>query len=404
MGESPPGGVPGASEPPEADVLARFLAAEPGVRLRMAGGVVEAVGRERLERVVAATLTRTGTPVGVADSPDGLIVGGPRGKVRAWVQLTDGGDGIAGMLLEGARHEPPRRGPARSVGPACLLLLVLWDVLTVWTAADRLSWCAAMATLIAVFVLAEGLGAPAQQPRLVRRAVEAVALAALTSVRRLPGLPSGHFAPGLAAALALLAGAAGAVAAARLHHWRSPVSQPLHFPLEGTWYVLQGGGRLVNHHARLPEQRGAVDLTGLGPHGTRTRRDTADLTAYAAYGRPVRSPCRGRVVSTATTIPDQRPGELRYQPPYGNHVFLDTGREIIKLAHLRPGSVTVRPGDVVEPGRLLGEVGNSGNSTEPHLHLHAERDGLGLDLRFTDVRGRLYRGRRVRVATGPRPR
>ncbi|MEV7687098.1 M23 family metallopeptidase [Streptomyces bungoensis] len=394
-------------EPPEADALARFLAAEPGVRVRMAAGVVEAVGRERLERVVAGTLARTGTPVTVEDSPDGLVVGGPRGRVRAWVQLTAGGDGIAGMLLEGAPYEPSRRRPSRSVGlvwPACLLLLVLWDVLTVWTAADRASWCAALATLTAAFVLAEGLGAPAQQPRLVRRAVEAVALAALPSVRRLPGLPSGHADTGLVAALALLAGAAGVVAAARLHHWRSPVSQPLHFPLEGVWYVLQGGGRLLNHHARLPEQRGAVDLTGLGPHGTRTRPDSADLTAYAAYGRPVRSPCHGRVVSTATTIPDQRPGELRYQPPYGNHVFLDTGREIVKLAHLRPGSVTVRPGDVVAPGRLLGEVGNSGNSTEPHLHLHAERDGLGLDLRFTDVRGRLYRGRRIRVAAGPRPR
>ncbi|MFE0461586.1 peptidoglycan DD-metalloendopeptidase family protein [Kitasatospora sp. NPDC058965] len=89
------------------------------------------------------------------------------------------------------------------------------------------------------------------------------------------------------------------------------------------------------------------------------------------------------------------PPTLRYAPPYGNHVVLDTGDAVVKLAHLRPGSVTVTVGQHVEAGRLLGEVGNSGNSTEPHLHLHAERDGQGLDLRFTGIRGPLHRGRTV---------
>ncbi|MCZ1001649.1 hypothetical protein O1M63_32165 [Streptomyces mirabilis] len=54
-------------------------------------------------------------------------------------------------------------------------------------------------------------------------------------------------------------------------------------------------------------------------------------------------------------------------------------------------------------GQLLGGVGNSGNTTEPHLHLHAERDGLGLDLRFTGITGitgitgTLHRGRTLRT-------
>ncbi|MFE2487975.1 hypothetical protein ACFXGR_32770 [Streptomyces mirabilis] len=48
-------------------------------------------------------------------------------------------------------------------------------------------------------------------------------------------------------------------------------------------------------------------------------------------------------------------------------------------------------------GQLLGEVGNSGNTTEPHLHLHAERDGLGLDLRFTIITGTLHRGHTLRT-------
>ncbi|MFJ9816611.1 M23 family metallopeptidase [Streptomyces sp. NPDC101151] len=391
-----------SAPPPEADTLMRFLGADPAGRLRLAPGVAEAVGADRMERIVEATLARTGTPVTVTDSPDGLIVTGPQGSVRAWARQTPDGAEIAGLLLEGVPYEPSgRRGhlPETVTWLTYLLVLTLWNVLMIWTAADRASWCAGMAALAVFFVFAEGRGAPAQQPRLRRHTVRAAALTALLSAYRLPTLPTGHFTPALATALALLAVGVCLLAMARLHHWRTPVSQPLLFPLEGSWYVLQGGGGLLNHHAGFPEQRAAVDLVALGPQGTRTRRGH-DLTAYAAYGRPVLSPCRGRVISAATTIPDQHPGEIRYQPPYGNHVFLDTGRDIIKLAHLRPGSVAVRPGDEVEPGQLLGEVGNSGNSTEPHLHLHAERDGLGLDLRFTDVRGRLYRGRRI---TADRP-
>ncbi|MER6385232.1 M23 family metallopeptidase [Streptomyces sp. NPDC001127] len=63
---------------------------------------------------------------------------------------------------------------------------------------------------------------------------------------------------------------------------------------------------------------------------------------------------------------------------------------------MRPGTVTVTTGDKVLPGDLLGEVGNSGNTTEPHLHLHAERGGIGLDLRFEGIRGSLHRGRVIR--------
>ncbi|MFD8815379.1 M23 family metallopeptidase, partial [Streptomyces sp. NPDC059627] len=225
--------------------------------------------------------------------------------------------------------------------------------------------------------------------------VETGAVAALASAWRLPGLPAGDGLTGLAVGLVLLTGACWLVTAARLHRRRAALSRPLRFPLEGAWYVVQGGGPAVNHHARVPEQRAALDLVALGRYGTRTRPGR-DLTAYAAYGRPVLSPCDGRVVSAAEGVADQRPGEIRYQPPYGNHVFLDTGREIVKLAHLRPGSVTVAEGDTVRAGQVLGEVGNSGNSTEPHLHLHAERDGIGLDLVFEEVSGRLYRGRTVR--------
>lgn len=390
------------SEPPqsvEAHALRLFLSADPDVRPRLAPKVTEAVGADALQRIVRGTLARVGELDTVTDSPDGLIVSGSRGRVRAWAQATPDGE-LTALRIEDARYTPARRRP-RPPTPVTwatyLIVVTLWNILTVWTAADRTAWLGDLAILAAFYVIVEGYGAPAQQPRPLRRTVEAGAVAALASAWRLPGLPNGHSALSLTCGLALLSAALWLIAAARRHRWRAPLSRPLRFPLEGTWYVVQGGGRLLNHHAPVPEQRGAVDLVALGPLGTRTRRGH-DLAAYAAYGRPVHSPCDGVVISAADTVRDQQPGEISYQPPYGNHVFVDTGREIVKLGHLRPGSVTVTRGDTVRAGQLLGEVGNSGNTTEPHLHLHAERDGLGLDLEFTGIPGLLHRGRTIHPA------
>lgn len=383
---------------PEAQALSRFLTADPDEWPRLAPRVTEEVGTDTLERIVRATTARIGELLTVTDSPDGLILSGSNGQVRAWAQTAPDGE-LTALRIEGARYTPPRRRrrlPAPLAWWGYLTLVTLWNVLTVWTATDRTAWLGDMGSLAAFYVLVEGAGAPAQQPRLLRRTVEAAAVAALASACRLPGLPTGHGILRLVGGVALLAGAVWLVAAARRHRWKAPLSQPLAFPLEGTWYVVQGGGRILNHHARVPEQRGALDLVALGSRGTRTRPGS-DLPAYAAYGRPVRSPCDGRVISAADTVQDQQPGDIRYQPPYGNHVFLDTGREIVKLAHLRPGSVTVAKGDIVRAGQLLGEVGNTGNTTEPHLHIHAERDGIGLDLEFTGVPGRLHRGRTIRA-------
>lgn len=57
----------------------------------------------------------------------------------------------------------------------------------------------------------------------------------------------------------------------------------------------------------------------------------------------------------------------------GNHVLLRCGDAVIVFAHMRQGSVEVSPGQTVAPGDRLGQVGNSGASTEPHLHIHAQR-------------------------------
>ena len=65
----------------------------------------------------------------------------------------------------------------------------------------------------------------------------------------------------------------------------------------------------------------------------------------------------------------------------GNFVMIDCGDFIITLAHMQNGSVAVRVGDNVTLGALVGRIGNSGQTGEPHLHIHAQR-GLGAENPF----------------------
>jgi murein DD-endopeptidase MepM/ murein hydrolase activator NlpD len=118
----------------------------------------------------------------------------------------------------------------------------------------------------------------------------------------------------------------------------------------------------------------------------------------------VRAPADGVVVEAVDGIRDNRPQvEVENRnAPAGNHVLLDLGNgEYALLAHLRRGSVRVREGRRVRAGDLLGRCGNSGNSSEPHLHFHLQ-DGprlfaaRGLPVVF---RGYVADGRRIARGT-----
>ena len=90
--------------------------------------------------------------------------------------------------------------------------------------------------------------------------------------------------------------------------------------------------------------------------------------------------------------------------PVGNHVVIEVAPEqYLLMAHLRPGSVAVKEGDVVQAGDAIGLTGNSGNSTEPHLHIHLQTTpdmfdplAIGLPLAFT---GYTVNGEPVDVGT-----
>ncbi|MBI5644033.1 MAG: M23 family metallopeptidase [Deltaproteobacteria bacterium] len=157
----------------------------------------------------------------------------------------------------------------------------------------------------------------------------------------------------------------------------------LSFPLQnGGYYVLQGGNSPVTNlfHLKNPVQKYALDIVKLDRAGRRAAGIAPkNIDGYFIFGEPVGSPCKGRVIKAVDGIPDNAPPKMNPEEPAGNHLIIDCEGIEVFIAHLKNGSITVEEGDSVRAGDVLGKAGNSGNSLEPHIHIHAmKRDGAGL--------------------------
>jgi Peptidase family M23 len=154
----------------------------------------------------------------------------------------------------------------------------------------------------------------------------------------------------------------------------------------GPWLAANGPANNSGHRrAMIPidalpriAQRFAIDYIRV--NDTADRRfvgDSLKNASYIAYGNDALAVADGRVVAVKDSIPENVPGITSRAVPItletvgGNHVIIDIGGgHYAFYAHLQPGSIRVRVGDRVRTGQVLGLVGNSGNSTEPHLHFH----------------------------------
>ncbi len=155
-------------------------------------------------------------------------------------------------------------------------------------------------------------------------------------------------------------------------------------PLRGKGFVAGDGCCDTIRHVRalLPldgrfylAQRFAIDWEQVDDEGRLLKGDPKSVTSYHIFGREVHAVADGKVASSRNDLKEQVPGKLPEGLPVdevdGNFVVLDIGNgAYVNYAHMQPGSVTVKAGDIVKRGTVLGKVGNTGNSQEPHLHLH----------------------------------
>ncbi|WP_002148847.1 M23 family metallopeptidase [Bacillus cereus] len=143
------------------------------------------------------------------------------------------------------------------------------------------------------------------------------------------------------------------------------------FPLNERALVGWGGDRLeTNYHVIKPNERWAYDIL-IPPAEVKSSK----LEDYGIYGAKVLAPASGTVVSINNDEKDLVPGSDDFQSMAGNHIYLrldETGTFLV-LAHLKKGSIKVKEGQHINEGDVLAQVGNSGSSSEPHLHIHHQR-------------------------------
>lgn len=185
------------------------------------------------------------------------------------------------------------------------------------------------------------------------------------------------------------------------YHTKTDLHLPFRTGKGTSWYVAWGGRTVEqNYHVTAPDQRFAYDFMFV--RDGKIFMGTGDKNSdYACFGEPVLAPAAGIVVQAIDTVEDNIPGHPNRLAPPGNYVVIDHGNgEFALIAHFRSGSVRVHTGDRIKQGQQLGECGDSGNATLPHVHFHLQtgndyRIGSGLPVLFTD-----YLSGDVKVARG----
>jgi murein DD-endopeptidase MepM/ murein hydrolase activator NlpD len=167
-------------------------------------------------------------------------------------------------------------------------------------------------------------------------------------------------------------------------------------PFDGVWYVSAEHGFLDPHRRFLAETY-AYDFLQIGPNGKSFQRDGRNNADYFAYGKKVLAVKDGTVVSVRGDMAENVPGETTNTAnPGGNVVIVDHGNnQFGYYAHLKPFTVTVKAGARVRAGDILAEVGNSGDSMEPHLHFHVMNNadpsqGDGVPVLFENWKAQSY--------------
>ena len=154
----------------------------------------------------------------------------------------------------------------------------------------------------------------------------------------------------------------------------------------GIWGAGEGCCDNDTHHRRgllvvdgnqVVPQRFAIDWMRLDEQHRAWVGDPTRLSSYLSYGQPLIAAAAGRVVEARDGFENHTPPENPTPPPFvdlpGNRVTLRVGPGLYLLyAHMKRGSVRVRVGQRVRRGQMLGQLGNSGNSATPHLHLQVQ--------------------------------
>lgn len=144
----------------------------------------------------------------------------------------------------------------------------------------------------------------------------------------------------------------------------------LSLPIRGEWHVSQGYNGGITH---LDEWQHALDFDITNNDGTTFQNDGINLKDFNCYELPIIAPSAGYIVKVVDNIDENPIGEVNLTQNWGNTVIIKHAEGFYtKLSHLKIDTVKVKEGDFVQKGDLIGKLGNSGRSPEPHLHFQLQ--------------------------------
>ncbi|MCO8146018.1 M23 family metallopeptidase [Rhodovulum tesquicola] len=273
------------------------------------------------------------------------------------------------------------------------LTLVLWMALLPPRNLVGFWLLSVAAALLILMVALQGVWVfpPWWVPYLLALSLVAAVTLHLIRARGRPVLPTSGLGYLPVAMTVVIAGYSGAQSWTAISARQIPQGQAidLGWPLAPGIYLVANGGASpsINAHAALidpshPLHAGfggsgyGVDLVAVNRWGFRTRGiQPSEPAAYAIFGTPVLAPCAGEVVVAEGDRPDMPVPMVDDGYPAGSHILLRCASIDILLGHFRQGSVRVSTGDSIALGQQIAEVGNSGETGEPHLHIHAQLPG-----------------------------
>ena len=147
----------------------------------------------------------------------------------------------------------------------------------------------------------------------------------------------------------------------------------LRLPFQDEWLVFWGGRKLIeNYHVKYPSQRFAYDFV-IAKHNHTFSGNGDKNEDFFCFGKEIVAPASGIVTFTADGVPDNKPGIMNPKQAFGNFVVIDhENGEYSVFCHLKNGSIKVAKGQKISTGDCIGLCGNSGNSSEAHLHYHLQ--------------------------------
>jgi hypothetical protein len=157
-------------------------------------------------------------------------------------------------------------------------------------------------------------------------------------------------------------------------------------PFQNEWDIAWGGDtEAQNYHVAYTPQKNVFDFVIRDSKGRSYKTNGKKNEDYYAYNQPVISPCEGEILLVVDGIPDNAPGAMNPMYAPGNSVVIGISNgEYIFLGHFIPYSMKVKK------GTPLGLCGNSGKSSEPHIHFLAQNSpdinsGTGIKVFFTEL-------------------